>query len=302
MKKNIVAICVICAAVARLCAAENDVLIGLDAYSRGEWSAAIQSFEKALVTQPDDRIESLYWLVMAEASAQNYRFALNYADAFLESAPADERAAEVSYQKGRILHLDGRYQESSDTLYRFLKDYPYHPKVPSAYYWIGENYYAAGSYADARAVFAEIIVNYPHSGKVNEARYKIVLIGQQAVRKELAQIVGETDAAQKKEAADMAESNADAAARAEEERSRDEEIARRLTALEKKLDSLAETLTRLSSEQEDRQVQEQQETETQKQEEAKRQEQEKRQKELKELQQRTRTLEKIYEQRVKGAK
>ena len=295
MKKNIVAICLICAAVARLCAAENDVLIGLDAYSRGEWSAAIQSFEKALVTQPDDRIESLYWLVMAEASAQNYRFALNYADAFLESAPADERAAEVSYQKGRILHLDGRYQESSDTLYRFLKDYPYHPKVPSAYYWIGENYYAAGSYADARAVFAEIIVNYP-------ARYKIVLIDQQAVRKELAQIVSETDAAQKKEAADMAESNADAAARAEEERSRDEEIARRLTALEKKLDSLAETLTRLSSEQEDRQVQEQQETETQKQEEAKRQEQEKRQKELKELQQRTRTLEKIYEQRVKGAK
>lgn len=296
MKKSIVAVCFICAAVYQLYAAGGDLLTGLDAYSRGEWSTAIESFEKALATQPDDRIESLYWLVMAEASAQNYRFALHYADAFLEIALADERAAEVSYQKGRVLHLDGRYQESSDTLYRFIKTYPDHPKVPSAHYWIGENYYAAGSYADARAVFAEILVNYPHSGKVNEARYKIVLIDQQAVRKELAQIINETDAISK-----QAGENTDA--HSEEELKRNEDIARRLTALEEKIDSLTETLTRLSSEQENRRMQEQQQTlEVQKQEEAKRQEQEKRQKELKELQQRTRTLEKIYEQRVKGAK
>lgn len=296
MKKNIVAVCLMCAAVYQLCAAGDDLLTGLDAYSRGEWSAAIESFEKALVTQPDNRIESFYWLVMAEASAQNYRFALHYADAFLESAPTDERAAEVNYQKGRVLHLDGRYQESSDILYQFIKAYPDHPKVPSAHYWIGENYYADGSYADARAVFAGILVDYPHSGKVNEARYKIVLIDQLAVRKELAHILSEADAVSKQEAKD-------ADAQSEEALKRNEEIARRLTALEEKIDSLTETLTRLSSEQENRRMQEQQQTlEVQKQEEAQRQEQEKRQKELKELQQRTRTLEKIYEQRMKGAK
>lgn len=331
MKKNLLAVCFICAAVCRLFAGGDDLLTGLDAYSRGNWASAAESLKRALVTMPHERTEVLYWLIMTESSAQNYQLALNYTDAFLISAPADERTAEVSYQKGRLLHLSGNYEKSSEVLYRFTADYPDHPKVPSAYYWIGENLYAAGAYPEARKVFSGIVSDYPKSGKVNEAKYKIVLIDQQAVREELLQIIGETNAADSETKDDSVKTEQPLAAadeaRSEEDRKRDKEIAERLAALESKIDALTETLSQLSAERDERdrleQQQElerqqalerqelerqqalerqQQELEEQKQREAEQQALEQRKKDLKELQERTRTLEKVYEQRMKGAK
>ena len=140
MKKKLLFAYLVCFGVCGLFADNNDLLSGLDAYSRGDWTVATESFERVLTTaEPNDRTEALYWLVMSEASAQNYERALEYADAFLKAAPKDERAAEVSYQKGRLLHLSGEYEQSSHTLYQFIKNYPKHPKIPSAYYWICEN-------------------------------------------------------------------------------------------------------------------------------------------------------------------
>ena len=128
MKKNLLLAYLVCFDICGLFADNDDLLTGLDAYSRGNWTAATESFERVLITaEPNDRTEALYWLVMSEASAQNYERALAYADAFLKAAPKDERAAEVSYQKGRLLHLSGEYEQSSHTLYQFIKNYPKHP-------------------------------------------------------------------------------------------------------------------------------------------------------------------------------
>ena len=297
MKKKIMIVWLLCCAIYAFFAADDAMLTGLDAYSRGDWTAAAAAFEQAAETQPENRTEALYWLVMAETSAERYVRALSYADSFLAAAPGDERAAEVRYQKGRILHLSGSYTNSSEVMYQFIKDYPDHPKVPSAYYWIGENLYAEGLYADARKVFAALVVDYPSSGKVSEARYKIVLIDQQAVRSELAQIVSEAQG--KEEALPDAQSSAaantadtGAAARSEEAQRRDEEIADRLKTLEEKIDALAESLSKMSAEQESLRVQEQQER--------RKHAAEARQKELEELRQQSRTLEQLYKQRTKG--
>lgn len=300
MRKKTVLAYFLCFSICSLFADSSDLLTGLDAYSRSDWNAAVQSFERALTAAPDDRTEALYWLVMSETSAQNYQRALYYADAFLENASEDERAAEVSYQKGRLLHLSGDYETSSKILYQFIEDYPDHPKVPSAYYWIGENLYAAGNYTEARKVFSGIVADYPQSGKVNEARYKIVLIDQQSVREELLRMASEANAAAVLDGSS-----------AIEEQQQNEDIINRLTALEEKLDELSATLARIAEEQEQQRIREQQqafeqqqkaEQQQKEQEEAERQQLEKRRQELAELKARTRTLEELYTQRVKGAK
>ena len=293
MKKKLVFAYLVCFALCGIFADNDDLLVGLDAYSRGDWTAAVESFEWVLTTaEPNDRTEALYWLVMSEASAQNYERALEYADAFLESASEDERAAEVRYQKGRLLHLSGDYEASSDILYRFIEKYPDHPKIPSAYYWIGENLYAAGNRTEARKIFNEVVEKYPQSGKVNESRYKIVLIDQQSVREELLRMACEAQAEETSESG-------------EAEQKQDEYFADRLTAVEEKLDEISAALSRIAEEQENRRIREQQqkaEQQQKEQEEAERQQLERRRQELAELKKRTRTLERLYEQRVKGAK
>ena len=189
MKKTFVLAYLVVFGICSLFADNNDLLTGLNAYSSGDWSTATKLFEQVLTTgEQGDRTEARYWLVMAEGSAQNYQRALTYADAFLEAAPEDMRAAEVYYQKGRILHLSGDYETSSKIFYQFIAEYPEHPKIPSAYYWIGENFYSVGKFVEARKIFSEVVVNYPQSGKVSEARYKIVLIDQQSVRDELSRM------------------------------------------------------------------------------------------------------------------
>lgn len=324
MKKKITVVWLLCCTIYLLFAAGDDMLTGLDAYSRGDWTASAAAFERALESQPESRTETLYWLVMAETSAENYPRALSYAESFLAAAPDDERAAEVRYQKGRILHLSNRYEESSAVMYQFIKDYPDHPKVPSAYYWIGENLYKQGVYADARKVFASLVVDYPGSGKVSEARYKIVLIDQLAVRSELAQIVSEARAASDQQSAEtpeqesiepeVAAETADTTAGLEEQQLRDVEIAERLKVLEEKIDALAESLTKMSTNQAGERVEQQQqaleqqqreqaeqERAAKEQEEMRKRETEARQKALEELRQQTRTLEQLYKQRTKGA-
>ena len=366
MKKKLVFAYLVCFALCSIFADNDDLLVGLDAYSRGDWTAAVESFEWVLTTaEPNDRTEALYWLVMSEASAQNYERALEYADVFLERSSEDERAVEVSYQKGRLLHLSGDYEASSDILYRFIEKYPDHPKIPSAYYWIGENLYATGDHTAARKIFNKVIVNYPQSGKVNEARYKIVLIDQQSVREELLRMANEAHAAsaQVEEipesiepepksdeagativsdstdgsiedtpvadeavitvAEDTTDTTADAGkpdttetavastdnteaaaveetAPLEEEEKQTEYFAGRLTALEEKINEISATLSLIVEEQENQRMREQQRQQEQR--EVERQQLEKRRQELAELKARTKTLEKLYEQRIKGVK
>lgn len=332
MKKKLLMAYLVCFGICSLFGDSDDLLTGLDAYSRGDWTTATASFERVLTTAwPNDRSEALYWLVMSETSAQNYRRALDYADTFLKIAPEDERAAEVSYQKGRILHVSGDYEASSDIFYRFIKDYPDHPKIPSAYYWIGDNLYAAGNYAEARKIFNEVVANYPQSGKVNEARYKIILIDQQSVREELLKMASEAHAAsaQTEKAPESVEAEpksddpnseviadntesvpVDDASAATGEQTQDEYFADRLMAVEKKIDEMSATLSQIIEEQENRHIREQQQAlerqqaeELQKeQEEAELLQLERRRQELAELKERTKTLEKLYKQRIKGAK
>ncbi len=158
---------------------------GLDAYSRSDWSSAIFSFQKAEAMSASRNAEPIYWLVMANASARNYKSALLYADRFLQNFPSHPKRPDVIYQQGRLYCLCAEHEKSIQILYGFLRRYSTHRQVPSAYYWIGENLYMAGRLQDARVIFSRIILDYPTSAKAVPAKYKIALIDQASTQEEL---------------------------------------------------------------------------------------------------------------------
>ncbi|MGP1593953.1 MAG: outer membrane protein assembly factor BamD [Treponema sp.] len=256
-----------------LAAGSDNLLNGLDAYTRSDWKAAITSFEQALRSTPAEKKESLYWLVMAHTSAHNYHLALGYADAFLSAYPDDEYSPEVLYQKGRILHLYDQYPRSNDILYRFLKGTPAHPKVPSAYYWIGENLYAEHKLIHAREMFFRITIDYPESGKAQSAQKRIEEIDSIQEQAAIAQQESANSAPLSVSAADETENN--------------EALHNKIETLEYKVDQLNEAFSRLSQTQEttadelDAKI---------------------KQKEIAVLKEKARILEDLYEKRVKGEK
>lgn len=170
--------------------AQNFLVSGLDAYARSDWSSAIMAFQKAIAaSQSNEAEEAHYWLIMAQASAHNYKAALDEAESFLKKYRTSARVPEVVYQKGRIYCLSSEYEKSINGLYRFIQNYPNHRQIPSAYYWIGENLYLAGRLPDARNVFSRVLTDYPYSAKVESAKYKIALIDQAATQEELLKLL-----------------------------------------------------------------------------------------------------------------
>jgi len=264
--KRLILICVLFSYFCFSLCAGDDLLRGLDAYSRSAWNEAIQSFEKAFVSAPDDRKEALYWLVLSQASAKQYRSALNYADMFVKSYPDDAYTSEILYQQGRIAHLCGSYEDSSLILDRFIRAYPYHPNIPAAYYWMAENLYEVGHYAYARELFMRVVRDFPESGKVPDARYKIMLIDGMSVAAMQDERRGNTEktlpAEKIPEKTDVQDTRLDGF---EEglayERKKNEDMQNRITALEGKIEALSSLLQDMSQAEQDKAALERQQKE-----------------------------------------
>ncbi len=158
---------------------------GLDAYARSDWSSAIFSFQKAEEISNGLKDEPVYWAVMANASARNYKVALFKVEFFLKQFPSSLKTGEIIYQQGRMYCLSAEHEKSINVLYGFLRRFPNHKQVPSAYYWIGENLYMSGRFKEARLIFSRVITDYPQSAKCAPARYKIALIDQGSTQDEL---------------------------------------------------------------------------------------------------------------------
>ncbi|MGP1576016.1 MAG: tetratricopeptide repeat protein [Treponema sp.] len=282
MKKQLYSLFFCLSLVCPLIASSNDDLLnGLDAYIRSDWASAITSFEHALHAMPSEKKEILYWLVMTHTSAHNYDTALGYADAFLSAYPADENAAEVLYQKGRILHLYDRYAYSNDILFRFLKEVPEHPKVPSAYYWIGENLYAEQKLPAAREAFLRITIDYPESGKLQAAQQRLdeidAIQSQTNVSGEAAEVPAMEPIASESPSMPPAADDTDMY----------EVLYNKIETLEYKIDQLTEAFLHYTK------TQDTSATDS---------EENRKQKELAALKEKARILEELYEKRVKGEK
>lgn len=186
MKKTLCAAILLCATL--LAFAEDPLMSGLNAYARSDWSSAMLSFRKA-ASIPGATAEPWYWLIMSELSAEEYGTALKDIDRFAANFPKDARIPDTLYQKGRILFLQGRYDDSILTLYQFITGYPEHAMISSAYYWVGECLYSVGRFDEAKTIFTLVIEKYPQAIKREAACYRISLITQKGKEEDLLKLL-----------------------------------------------------------------------------------------------------------------
>ena len=165
-------------------AAASPLTLGLEAYARSDWQAAIRYFRQAATEAPSSA-EVWFWLVMAEISSGDYTVAFSDMDRFILSFSDDARVADIIYQKGRLQFLIGSYDEALKTLSSFITSYPEHRMAPSAYYWAGETLFACGRFDEAKSIYAYLIDRWPQSAKHEAAAYRLALIEQKGVEKSL---------------------------------------------------------------------------------------------------------------------
>jgi len=183
MKKIASVILILIAGLCRLLA--DDLVSGLEAYARSDWKNAVEHLRRAVSRPEPATAEAWYWLVMSEISLGDHSGALRNADRFLTAFPADGRAADIQYQKGRVLFLEGYYERSILALYIFVSRWPRHALVSSAYYWIGESLFAVGRFEEAAGLFYRVVTLYTGSVKHEAAVYRLSLIERTAREEEL---------------------------------------------------------------------------------------------------------------------
>ena len=168
----------------------SDILLpGLEAYSREDWDAAILYFKKISANKSTSTDDALYWLIMSEMSAGDYRSALSDSNVFLTKYKDSKRISDINYQKGRALYQLKQYDDAIKQLYAFVKDYPDHKLTSSALYWIAEALFNTKNYERATLFYTTIVNDYKDSPKYEASFYRLSLIKQKEREEELLELL-----------------------------------------------------------------------------------------------------------------
>jgi tol-pal system protein YbgF len=89
------------------------------------------------------------------------------------AAPADQAAAQASYDTAFKALRAGDYASSSRGFRDFLQKYPDSTLAPNAYYWLGESYYVTMNYPVALEAFQRLVSQFPQSDKVPDGLLKV---------------------------------------------------------------------------------------------------------------------------------
>ena len=190
MKKIISLFFLICFYTLLFAQSPADILLpGLEAYSREDWDAAILYFKKISVDRNTASDDALYWLIMSEMSAADYKSALTDSNTFLAKYKDSKRIPDVNYQKGRALYQLRQYDDTIKLLYAFVKDYPEHKLVSSALYWIAEALFNTKNYERATLFYTMIVDDYKDSPKYEASFYRLSLIKQKEREEELLELL-----------------------------------------------------------------------------------------------------------------
>ncbi|MDR0878106.1 MAG: tetratricopeptide repeat protein, partial [Treponema sp.] len=158
---------------------------GVNLYRESRWPEAVIELRQAqaAAVNAEQRAEALYWISLAELSAQEYEAAVRDMDELVRISPSGQRRAEIPYHKGRALYYLGRYDEAVV----LLKDYADHvgegadSRKSAALYWIGECLFSMGQLDQARSLFTLITEQYPQSAKYEASSYRLALINQKKI-------------------------------------------------------------------------------------------------------------------------
>jgi TolA-binding protein len=151
---------------------------GLALFKQSDFQQAILVFEKLAAEARGSEIEAdaVFWLAKSYMAARDLDRAAASMEYFLADFPNHPYYSEAFYQKGRLLYMQGEYENAIVVFEEYIRTFPDLEVIPNAYYWSGEALYAMGYLDEAARIFQRVVEAYPQSFKVEAARYRLSLI------------------------------------------------------------------------------------------------------------------------------
>ncbi|MDR1587735.1 MAG: tetratricopeptide repeat protein [Treponema sp.] len=160
---------------------------GITLYRESRWPEAVTELRaaRAEAIGPRQITEALYWLALAELSTSDYESALRNMEELEYNAPDDGRRTDIAYHRGRAYYYLGYYDEAIPWFKEYVDRSSDEARKSAALYWIGECLLALGQLDRARDLFTLVVEDHPDSAKFEAASYRLDIIKQRKVEREL---------------------------------------------------------------------------------------------------------------------
>ncbi len=169
----------------------SDLRDGIDQFKNGQYDKAILLLHNVTVDPNAGPQKAAAYLMIAKSymAVGKLDDAEHNLEFYLATYPGAPDYEEALYQKGRLLEMQGEYENAIQAVQAFITAYPKSTFVPSAWFWAAESMYGLGRLDDALAVYQKIVTDYPTSAKVEAAQYKVSLIQLQRREVELSKLL-----------------------------------------------------------------------------------------------------------------
>lgn len=162
---------------------------GLKSFRDRNFQGAYDQFLELSERDEPNSGDALFWAGKAAMALENWDQSSLLLDRFLAFQPDSRYFEEAYYLRGRVLFLNGYYEESLDSLLNFMEDFRESPFIPNALYWTAESLYQLGKIEEATYQFQRIVTDYPDSYKVEAARYRLSLISLSGREQKLVELL-----------------------------------------------------------------------------------------------------------------
>ena len=153
---------------------------------------AAAEFRRAqeIAVNREDRIQALYWVILAELALADYGSAIRDMNELDTIAPNSTFAKDMVYHRARAYFNQGYFEDALLLFKRFSDGIPSDDtekaeQKAAAFFWMGECLYSMGQLAEAERFYSWVISRYPLSPRVEVSSYRLDLIKQKKIEAEL---------------------------------------------------------------------------------------------------------------------
>ena len=163
----------------------------IDRYEAGQFEQALVTFRELLSQDSYERLhgDAYFWIAKSAIALGRLNEAADNLEFFLANYPDNPYYVEGAYENGRLLYLQGDYEQSIRALEAFVNEHPQSPFVANSYYWIGESLFALGHFDRAEQAFRTVTEQYPRSYRAEPAQYRLSIIDLRRREEELLKLL-----------------------------------------------------------------------------------------------------------------
>jgi outer membrane protein assembly factor BamD (BamD/ComL family) len=163
---------------------------GIELYKKSDFRNAASTFRALTEDQVStEKGNAYFWLAKSLTALERYEEASNYLEHFMRNFSKSSYFPEAFYERGRILFGQKEYDSAISAFQTFISRYPDSEYVANAYFWTGEALFALGNLSSAEKIYMTVITKYPTSSRTEAARYRSALIGLKYREEELLKLL-----------------------------------------------------------------------------------------------------------------